>query len=85
MNVARKLLEIACLSDLVILKICPYSFMDAGFPSIETCVKIIKQSSNYEIGINYCNLAMNIIDEKSKTLEYCLKAKEKFSKQLKKR
>lgn len=78
------LLEVLCLSDFVILKMCPEELMNAQIVTLETCIKIAKQQEDYEMIIAFADFGLSLLVKDTFTYKYCENAKKRFAKFLNK-
>lgn len=74
---SQSLIEILALSDFLILKMCSEDLMSACIPTIETCIKICKQTNDNDGIIMISEYGMSLLNESSTTYKYCENAKKR--------
>lgn len=79
---SQRLMEILCLSDFLILKMCPRELMSAKILTLESMIKVCKQNDDQEGIIIISDFGMALLDNSSVTYQYCKNARERAMKKL---
>ena len=71
LKVNQFLAEVLCLSDFVILKMCPKELMNAQIVTIETAIKYAKQENDIKTALAIADYGISILVEDTFTYKYC--------------
>ena len=71
LKVNQFLAEVLCLSDFVILKMCPEELMNAQIVTIETAIKYAKQENDIKTALAIADYGLSILVEDTFTYKYC--------------
>lgn len=76
----RFLVEVLCLSDFVILKMCPQSLMNAQIRTIEMCITYAEQDKDSNSISAIAKYGLRLLESKSTTYQCCQNALKRLNK-----
>lgn len=82
LKVNRALAEILCLSDFIILKMCPDILMKAQISTFHIAIKYAKQDEDYETIVSIADYGLSILAPESETYKYCSNARKRYGKKI---